>query len=63
MQTLKNTEHKTFKLAFQLGFDPWKHSKINKEIPIANHGFVQHSFKRNLGYRLTKVSLFWPDCV
>lgn len=63
MQILKNTEHKTSKFDFKANFDPRKYSEINKEIPIANHGFVQHSFNRNLGYLLPKVSLFWPDCV
>lgn len=63
MQTLKNTEHQTSKLAFKVNFGLWKSTEINKEIPIINHGFVQHSFNRNLGYHLPKVSLFWPDYV
>jgi hypothetical protein len=63
MQTLKNTENKKSKFGFKPNFESGKYSEINKEIPIANHGFVQHSFNRNLGYRLPKVSLFWPDCV
>jgi hypothetical protein len=63
MQTLKNKELNTSKFGFKANFDPWKSSEINKEMPIVNYGFVQHSFNRNLGYRLPKVSLFWPDCV
>lgn len=51
------------KLGFKVNVEPWKSPEINKEIPIANNGFVQHSFNRNLRYRLPKASLFWPDCV
>jgi hypothetical protein len=63
MQTLKNKEQKMPKLGFKVNVEPWKSPEINKEIPIANNGFVQHSFNRNLRYRLPKASLFWPDCV
>ena len=62
MQTLKNKEQKMPKFGFKVNFEPWKSPEINKGIPIANHGFVQDSFIRNLGYRLPKASLFWPDC-
>ena len=56
-------EHKTSKFSFKVNVEPWKSSETNKGIPIVNHGFVQHSFNRNLGYQLPKASLFWPDCV
>jgi hypothetical protein len=45
MQTLKNKEQKIPKFGFKANFEPWKSPEINKEIPIANHGFVQNSLR------------------
>lgn len=63
MNSLKNTEPKTSRLGFIENFEPWKSSEINIEIPITNHGFVQHSFNRNPGYLLSISALFFADCV
>lgn len=63
MRTLKNKEQKKPQVGYALNPKPWKSTKSNKEMTIVNHGFVQHSFNRNLGNLLLQISLFLPDCV
>jgi len=63
MRTLNSKEQKMHQIGYKVNSKPWKSTKIKKEMTIINHGFVQHSFNRNLGDLLSKISLFWPDCV
>lgn len=63
MRALRNKEQKIPQVGHEVNSKPWKSTKINKEMTILNHGFVQHSFNRNLGNHHSRISLFWPDCV
>lgn len=59
----KEGKQKALKSRPQMKVSSRHSEKKQKQIPIADHGFVQHSFNRNPGSLLPTSSLFCADCV